>query len=90
MFYSPNSQTSQDLAQVIQEHARVDLDPENNRSIKEVGEEIYLLWNAPTTAVLVECGFLSNREEAYKLTDETYQKRMAFMIFESLNEYLGG
>ena len=90
VFYSPNSQTSQELAQIIQQHAKEDLDKENNRTIKEVGDEIYLLWNAPTTAVLVECGFLSNPEEAYKLVDEEYQKRVAFMIFDSLNEYLGG
>lgn len=90
VFYSPNSQTSQELAQIIQEHAKADLDEENNRTIKVVGDEIYLLWNAPTTAVMVECGFLSNPDEAHKLVDADYQKRVAFMIFDSLNEYLGG
>ena len=90
VFFSPNSQTSQELARIIQENARKDLDRENNRSIKEVGDEIFLLWNAPTTAVMVECGFLSNPEEAYKLTDPNYQKRVAFSIFDSLNDYLGG
>ena len=39
VFYSPNSQTSQELAQIIQEHAKADLDEENNRTIKEVGDE---------------------------------------------------
>ena len=48
------------------------------------------LWNAPTTAVMVECWFLSNLDEAYKLVDADYQKRVAFMILDSLNEYLGG
>lgn len=90
VFFSPNSQTSQKLAWIIQENARKDLDRENNRAIKEVGDEIFLLWNAPTTAVMVECGFLSNPEEAYKLTDPNYQKRVAFSIFDSLNDYLGG
>lgn len=39
---------------------------------------------------MVECGFLSNPDEAHKLVDADYQKRVAFMIFDSLNEYLGG
>ena len=39
---------------------------------------------------MVECGFLSNPEEAAKLTDPDYQKRVAFVLAESINEYLGG
>ena len=90
VFFSPNSQTSQELAQTIQNYAKQYLDESNNREIKEVGDEIYLLKNSPTTAVMVECGFLSNPTEAYRLIDEDYQKQVAFMIFGALNEYLGG
>lgn len=90
VFYSPNSETSQILAEIIQANARSNLDESNNREIKEVGDEIFLLKNAPTTAVMVECGFLSNPEEAAKLTDPDYQKRVAFVLAESINEYLGG
>ena len=32
----------------------------------------------------------SNPEEAAKLTDPDYQKRVAFVLAESINEYLGG
>ena len=32
------------------------------------------------TAVLVECGFLSNREEAARLQQEDYQKTLAAVI----------
>ena len=48
--------------------------------------------NAEQIACLLytSCGFLSNPDEAYKLVDADYQKRVAFMIFDSLNEYLGG
>ena len=78
------------LAEIIHANARSNLDESNNREIKEVGDEIFLLKNAPTTAVMVECGFLSNPEEAAKLTDPDYQKRVAFVLAESINEYLGG
>ena len=38
--------------------------------------------------VIVECGFLSNREEAEKLDDEEYQDRMAWTIHMGIMEYL--
>ena len=88
VFYSTNSQSSQDLAQVLQDSFRTLLDPENNRKIKPVGEEIFLLNQAPTTAVLVECGFLSNQQEAYRLTDEAYQSEIAFVLFTALENYI--
>lgn len=37
---------------------------------------------------MVECGFLSNVEEANKLKTEEYQKEIAFTIFAAINEYL--
>ena len=37
---------------------------------------------------MIECGFLSNPEEAEKLKTEEYQKEIAFTIFAALNEFL--
>ncbi len=37
---------------------------------------------------MVECGFLSNPEEAAKLTDEGYQQQVAFTIFSGINEFV--
>ena len=37
---------------------------------------------------MVECGFLSNPEEAAKLTDKTYQQQVAFTIFSGINEFI--
>ena len=39
---------------------------------------------------MVECGFLSNPEEAARLTDEAYQRQVAFTIYAGLQEYLAG
>ena len=36
---------------------------------------------------MVECGFLSNVEEAEKLKTPEYQKRVAFTIYSAINEY---
>lgn len=90
IFYSTNSQSSQDLAQILQRRMREQIDPENNREIKPAGDELYLLRNAPSTAVLVECGFLSNPTEAHRLMDETYQEDIAYTIYTALLEHLYG
>jgi N-acetylmuramoyl-L-alanine amidase len=39
-------------------------------------------------AVLVECGFLSNPEEAALLSTEEYQNKLAAVIFAAVAEYL--
>ena len=37
---------------------------------------------------MVECGFLSNPEEAENLKNEEYQNKIAFSVFAAVNEYL--
>ena len=37
--------------------------------------------------VTVECGFLSNREEAKKLEEDDYQQMLAWGIYIGLQEY---
>ncbi|MGN0527076.1 MAG: N-acetylmuramoyl-L-alanine amidase [Acutalibacteraceae bacterium] len=39
-------------------------------------------------AVMAECGFLSNNNEATKLNTEEYQKQMAFCIAMGIQEYV--
>lgn len=89
VFYSPNfSEESSLLAQEIQNSVVSQLQPENKREIKECGTSVYLMFNAVKPAVLVECGFLSNTEEANKLKTENYRKKMAFCIAMGIQSYL--
>lgn len=80
MFYSPNHEESAVIAEAIRQSVVTMLQPENTRENKEATDSIYLLWHAETPAVLVECGFLSNEEEASKLGETSYQEQMAFCI----------
>lgn len=84
VWYSPNHDSSLDVARQIQETVSVLLQPENQRQVKAAGSNLYLLHHLNTPAVLVECGFLSNPEEAERLNDPTYQKQLAFLITLSL------
>lgn len=88
VFYSPNTTESAALADCIQNTVVSMLQPDNKRVIKKSGTSIYLLYYAKKTAVLVECGFLSNPKETKKLNDEKYQNQMAFAIACGIMNYL--
>ena len=42
------------------------------------------------TGVLVECGFLTNKQEAQQLQDTAYQKRLAATLVGAAAGYLEG
>lgn len=88
VFYSPNAGDSSVLAENIQNAVSGSLQPDNDRKIKAADSSIYLLHNAKTTSVLVECGFLSNPEELSKLKDGDYQLAMAYYIFRGTLNFL--
>ena len=88
MFYCPKVEGSEQLADIMQKKFVSNLQPENTREIKPVTDELYLLCNAKCPAVMIECGFLSNKEEAQKLESEEYQKQVAFTIFSGLSDFI--
>ena len=88
MFYPEGSADSERLAGILQHSIVSNLQPENQRETKPVGDEIYLLHFAKCPAVMAECGFLSNQAEADKLESEEYQSMMAFSLFEGICEYV--
>ena len=87
VFYSANDPRGEALAEAIRASITETLQPENTRQNK-VGEGVYLLEQCQVPAVLVECGFLSNPEEAAALADPDYQKQMAQAIYNGLVRYL--
>lgn len=87
MFYSTNNNKSQVLAENIRKSITGLIQPENKRELKQGGSDIYLLNKATVPAVIVECGFISNEEEAKNLSDEEYQSKMAFAIYCGILEY---
>ena len=88
MFYPEESSESERLAGILQGNFVSYLQPENKRETKPVGSEIYLLHFAECPAVMAECGFLSNPEEAALLETEDYQSKVAFTIYKSLCDYI--
>lgn len=88
VFYSPNTTESELLAKAIQNEIAAEIQPENTRQIKKTGSEIFLLYNAKITAVMVECGFLSNIEEAELLNTDDYQNKLCRCIFNATDKFI--
>ena len=87
VFYTPNFSAAEVLGQCIQSSVTERLQPENHRLIKRGYETTYLLKNAKVPAVIVECGFLSNKAELEELKREDYQKSMAFCISAGIMKF---
>ena len=88
MFYSDKNTESEQLANIMQQKFVSNLQPNNQREIKLCGSELYLCYYCNNPAVMVECGFLSNPEDASNLTNNLYQKKVAFTIFSGINEFV--
>lgn len=88
IFYSQNDPQSKVLAQKLQDSFQHNLQPDNTRQIKPAENNLFLLYEAQIPAVMAECGFLSNPEEAHNLSTEQYQQQTAFTIYCGLMDYL--
>ena len=88
VWYSKNDSRSKTLANFIQSNVKNTLQPNNNRATKEATSSIFLLHNATCPAVLIECGFLSNPDEAHALGDANYRQNLANVIFKSIMDYI--
>ena len=87
VFYSANNIDSSNLSEAVRSNIVAMLQPDNTRECKKATNDIYLLYNAKVPAIIVECGFLSNYNEAQMLKNDTYQSKMAFAVFSGFLEY---
>ena len=87
VFYQTGSQNGEILAKILQEQLVSSLDTKNHRRAK-ANAAYYLLKKTVATAVIVECGFLSNAQEAEKLCRKSYQRQVAWAIAQGTEQYL--
>ena len=78
------------LAKMIDAQTVADLDSGLGLNVNALGAKMgpfYVLVGAHMPAVLVECGFLSNRDEAQRLTGAAYQNLLAGAISTAVVHY---
>lgn len=79
---------SKDLAKTLQE--KVGRVLKNHRSREALPKsDVFLFKEVTCPIAIIECGFLSNPEEAGLLQSESYQKQLARGIFEGITEFTG-
>ena len=89
VFYYAGSEKSKELAERIQQVMALELDRDNARQAK-ANDRYYLLKKTSAPIVIVECGFLSNYEEAQKLSSDLYQEKVAWAIHLAVMQCLNG
>lgn len=89
VFYYEYSAQGEVLAKKIQESLKENVDNANNRTTK-ANSSYYMLKHTPCPTVIVECGFLSNHEEARLLVSEEYQAKVAAAVCEGIKSYFAG
>ena len=63
------------------------MDDTNHRKAK-ANDTYYLLKRTESPTIIVECGFLTNAEEAGLLKQEEYQKKVAEAIVAGIKAYM--
>ena len=86
VFYSSKNEGSQELAQKLQTALNEAFQSDAPRTIKAIPNNIYLFSHIQNTAVIIECGFISNSEELKLLKNEQYQITLAEVIATTLAE----
>lgn len=85
-FYQKTNDDSKILAQKVQESLNSNIDFKNKRHPLPISG-VYIMDNVKIPAIVIECGFLSNPEEAQMLKTEEYQNKLAWGIYLGLQNY---
>lgn len=85
-FYRSGSEEGKKLATSIQNNLNSAIQKKNNRVPKTI-ENIYIIKHVEIPITIVECGFLSNKEEEKKLLEDSYQDRLAWGIYNGIIDY---
>lgn len=85
-FYKQNSEESKKLAISIQNNLNDAIQKENNRTPAKLNT-VYIMKHVEIPITIVECGFLSNPEEEKLLLTDEYQDKLAWGIYNGINDY---
>ena len=85
-FFKANNEKSEELAKSLQEELNASIQKENKReALKITGK--YIIEHVEIPISIVECGFLSNLEEAKLLQQDGYQNKIAWGIYNGIMDY---
>lgn len=83
-----NNNDSKALGLLTQDNLVALLDTSNRRVARPAPKELLLTSSVECPTILVECGFMSNPQEAQKLASNEYQLKIAAILAGSYIQYL--
>ena len=86
VFYYTESEEGKEAAEIIQQELW-EMNPNDTRNVK-ANSDFYLLKKTSVPTIIVECGFLSNPEEAESLLLNEYQEEISMAICTGIIKYL--
>ena len=85
-FYKEGNEQSIKLAKSLQENLNESIQKENKRVAMKL-ENVYIMKHVEIPISIVECGFLSNKEEEKMLLEDEYQNKLAWGIYNGIMDY---
>lgn len=93
VFYYYNSEYSKGLAETIQNRLNEGYSRKYKGKKKPFnkiqGETYYILRNTRSPGVIIETGFISNKEDFALLSNSKFRKLVAYQIYIAIGEFLG-
>ena len=86
-FFYEKSEKSKKLGLILQNHLNKKINTEKEKAAKP-NNSYYMLINSKCPGTIIECGFLSNSQEAELLSDAEYQQKVAVAISKGIENYL--
>ncbi|MBR2589847.1 MAG: N-acetylmuramoyl-L-alanine amidase [Clostridia bacterium] len=90
LFYGPKNKQSITMSEAIQKRLVTTVQKGNDRPLKQMDSSVYIIYNAPMPALLLECGFMSNTAELNRFKNTQYRCSFAFSVFLGINDYIKG
>lgn len=85
-FYQKDNNNSKELASLIQNNLNNNIEFKNDRTPMSISG-VYIMEHVQIPTVIIECGFLSNKEETNLLKTDEYQNKLVWGIYTGLQEY---
>ena len=85
-FYNSKNENSIKLAKQVQSNLNEAIQKDNKRVVMKL-DSVYIMKHVEIPITIVECGFLSNSEEEKQLLEDEYQNKLAWGIYNGINDY---
>ena len=85
-FYKESDEKGMKLAKTIQDNLNQSIEKENKRVSMKI-DNVYIIKHVEIPTAIVECGFLSNKEEEQLLLTDEYQDKLAWGIYSGIMDY---